>query len=144
MSCLKCPVSGAPLEVLWKPLEYREMFLKLQPGKHYQHDERRRGVLGVRAFFFFCETLWYSSNMQTLSFCPRPCKRSSVVPQKCGYCAIFGKRPKLNVVHQQLDLLCLWVTWVDMHYILHSLIMLILSQTEHASDDWWFGEAWRD
>lgn len=27
------------------------MFLKLQPGKHRQHDERRRGVLGVRADF---------------------------------------------------------------------------------------------
>jgi len=25
------------------------MFLKLQPGEHHQHDERRRGVLGVRA-----------------------------------------------------------------------------------------------
>lgn len=46
-------------------------------------------------------------------------------------------------MHQQLDLLCLWVTWVD-RYALYSLIMCILSQTEHASDDGWFGEAGRD
>lgn len=65
------------MEVLQQSLEYRAMLFQLQLGKHVEHDQRRCGVLGVRAY-----THWNSFGIQesrlhakTPSFCPRLSKK---------------------------------------------------------------------